>query len=388
MRPEDLLVEVRDSGMNRVGVITKEFLQLECQGIFNGIGTWKLELPLTHHAAEALSSPGSGIVVTGPTGDAMFSGPMTAVEEAYSPEDITGTLVVEGESDDTHIADRLCWPDPLNSNVNAKTIARDSITAPVETVMHYYVNRNLGPGAVPSRMNSYVQMGEDFARGDSITKKARHTPLIELLTEVAKVAGLGFRLIDRAGSLVFETYEPMDLSSDVRLRRGSPGGISGMRSVTTAPDATRIIVGGGGQGTAREFLNASSDASVAAEEQWGRRREVFVDQRQTSVAAELQEAANEVLVEGGYTTTAVQLIPSEAADGEFGVDWGLGDLISVELAGREIAIPVTRFVLKANEDGVRLGIGMGDDLMFLTKGRKRISRKEVRRRLGRIERND
>ncbi|WP_411120609.1 siphovirus ReqiPepy6 Gp37-like family protein [Streptomyces sp. x-19] len=349
---------MRNKTLTRVGLIRPEDLSLEVQDTFNNVGTWKLTLATEHPLTDTLRVPGAGLILTGPQ-DVLMSGPVTSSEYAATPEDRRGSVVFEGVSDSVILSDMLAWPQPSNPDVTTQTVGHDERTGPAETLMHAYVAANCGPSAPAARRRSALVMGANLGRGPTLSKAARFPTLGELLTEIATVAGLGFRIVQRGTQLTFETFAITDRTREVRLDVLA-GTLAGQRVSVSTPGATRVIVAGQGEQEDRTFVPVDNAASVGAEADWGRRIERFVDQRNTDDTAELTQAGNEVLADEGFTGTAVQAVPVADSTMEFGVDWGLGDRVSVIAGGQELTAPVTGMIIKAGSDGFQLGTLLGD----------------------------
>ncbi|MEU5427611.1 siphovirus ReqiPepy6 Gp37-like family protein [Streptomyces olivoreticuli] len=349
---------MRDATLTRLGLIRPEDLSLEAQDAVNNVGTWTVTLPSEHLLADILRTPGSGLVITGP-GDVLMSGPVTGYEYAATPEDRRGSIAVHGVTDSVILADMLAWPQPANPNVTTQTTGHDERTGPAESLMHAYVAANCGPAAPASRRRAGLVMGADLGRGPVLSKAARFPALGELLTEIATVAGLRFRVIQRGKQLVFETYAVADRTRQIRLDVLA-GTLAGQRVAVSAPAATRVLVAGQGEMEDRTFVPVENADSLAAESAWGRRIEKFVDQRQTDDPDELAQAGAELLADQGFTRTAVQAVPVEDSTMEMGIDWGLGDRVTVIAGERELTAPVTGLVIKAGDDGFKAGALLGD----------------------------
>lgn len=358
MRQEDLLVEVRDKTLTRVGAIPADLLTMDAEDVHNNVGTWKLQINAEHPLAAVLAAPGAGIIVTGPL-DVLFSGPVTRAENATTATDPLGTLSVEGVDDTVILSDMLAWPDPAQGDVTKQSKDTDDRTGPAETLMHAYVNANVGPGAPSNRRKAGLIMGTNSARGASVSKSARFEQLGELCKTLADPAGLGFRVVQRGANLVFETYAVTDRTKDARLGVVN-NTLAGQRVSTSTPQKTQVLVGGDGDGTNRVFVGVSTAASTQAETDWGRRIESFVDERSTKAPTELTQKGNEALADGGATVQAAQAVPMEDSALDFGRDWFLGDKVSVIVGNTEMAAVVTGMVLKVDSDGYRLGATLGD----------------------------
>ncbi|MCS0601096.1 siphovirus ReqiPepy6 Gp37-like family protein [Streptomyces sp. LP11] len=378
MRLADLTVEVRDRTLTRVGLVRPEELNFEMQDAFNNVGSWKLTLASEHPLTPILRRPGSGLIVTGPS-YTLMSGPMTKFESASTPEDPGGSVVFEGVSDNVILSDMLAFPEPTNPNGATQALAHDVRQGAAESVMHGFVRANAGPAAPAPRRRQRLTMGDDHGRGPQVVKSARFPVLGNLLSEVALLGDLGFRVIQRGTALVFETYQVQDRSDFIRLDVLN-GTLSGQRAAISAPGVTRAIVAGQGELTKRQLLEVSNETSLEAESDWGRRIELWVDQRNTDNWDELQQAGDEAIADSGFTAVDLQLVPMEDSTMVFGRDWGLGDRVAVVVDDQELKANVTGLVMKASKDGFLVGAALGDPTGFSTDIalHKRVSRAEKR----------
>lgn len=362
MRLEDITVEVRDKSLTRRGLVRPEELILELTENFNNVGQWKLTLAAEHPLAQILRTPGAGVIITGPT-DVLMSGPMVKAEFAATQEDPGGSIIFEGVSDTVILADALALPDPTNPNGASQTKAHDVRQGKAEDVMHSFVMANIGPTAPVERRKARLVASTSSGRGLTVIKSARFPVLGALLVELALLGNLGFRVIQRGTALVFETYEITDRTALIRLDVAN-GSLAGQRVAVSPPAVTRAVVAGQGELVKRQFLQIQTPESVAAEADWGRRIERFVDQRQTDKWEELQQAGDEVMEDGGFTAVNVQVVPMEDGAMRFGFDWGLGDKVSVVVEGQELTSNATGLVVRADADGFRVGVLLGDPTGF------------------------
>ncbi|AXQ61077.1 minor tail protein [Streptomyces phage Hank144] len=362
MRLEDITVEVRDKQLTRVGLIRPEELRLEVADTFNNVGDWRVQLGIENPLCNALRAPGAGIIITGPN-DIIMSGPMVKSEFAATPEDPGGSVSFEGVSDTVILADTLAFPDPTNPNGASQTLAHDVRQGTAEGVMHSFVMANIGPTAPAERRKAHLIDGPSGERGPNVIKSARFPVLGNLLSELALLGGLGFRVVQRGDDLVFETYQITDRSATIRLDVAN-GSLAGQRVAITPPGVTRAIVAGQGELVKRQFLQVQTPESVAAEADWGRRIEKFIDQRNTDKWDELQQAGDEAMEDAGFTAVNVQAVPMEDTAMRFGIEWGLGDRVSVVVDDQELKSNVTGMTLRANDEGFKVGALLGDATGF------------------------
>lgn len=350
------------------------------------VGTWKLRLPTEHPLAEAMRAPGSGLIVS-MAGEPIMSGPQVRPTRLATSEDPGGTIAFDGVTDSIYLADLLAWPEPSNGDVSTQAVQTDTRTGPAETLIHAFVNANIGPSAPVSRRVQTLTMGPNLARGATTTKSARFQVLGEFVGELALVSDLGFRIIQRGDGLVFETYAINDLTREIRLDVYN-NTLSAQKLVVAAPEVTRAIVIGKGTGAdARSLTAYDNTASLAAESAWGRRIERVVSKTNTDVPAELQQAADERLADGGFTAVNVQVLPLDGETMVFGKDWNLGDRVTVVVDDVEYVSVVTGYEMRADKDGFFLSATLGDPTAFdpSVALRRRVQKSESR--LSALERN-
>lgn len=350
------VVEVRDVNLQRVGAIAASELVFSATARRNSVGEWKIELPADHPLAIELSKPGAGIVtqVNGET----FSGPMETVEHIESAEHPDGLVTITGVTDDVRLSDRRCLPDPLQPDINKASKDADVREGPAESLMHQFVNVNLGPGALAFRRDPLVVMGSNAGRGAVITKSASFDQLGVLLQDIAATNALNFRLRQDGSKLRFETWPVQDRSREVRFDLLNRTLASQSTSVA-APTATHVYVGGRGEGQYRwMYEQQSTDAASLA---WGRRIETFADSSSTEDNEVLGQVAAEQL-EAGAQVVSSKLVPMEDTIWVMGRDWSMGDRVTVVSAGVERAEVVSGWRLIADSRGVQLGAILGEDL--------------------------
>jgi hypothetical protein len=351
MQVQDLTVEVRNSLLERVAQITEQDLVGFTVVLrFNNVGSWKVTLPAESTAAEALRQPGAGVIVTGPEG-VIFTGPTTSAKKIQSTEDPQGSWEIEGVDDSIVLLERLGYPDPTEPDAGLQTVAYDEITGPASTVLYHYVNANLGPDAPIERQIANLELAPDTALGSTTTGKVRFDVLGSIFTRLVAPDGLGYDIKQEDDKLVFAVYQPVDRSGDIRLDVEN-NRLSVSEYTYENPKATRAIVAGQGQGEQRAILEVATTESEASETTWGRRIEVFKDQRDTSDNTLLEQSGLEILAKFGMTQEGISVRPSDDGLMRFGYDWNLGDKVSV-VANEAVAVAVvTEVALSITESGV------------------------------------
>jgi hypothetical protein len=321
-------VTIRNSSLQRIGKVDR-LTSLDVIARFNGIGTWELVVPLGT-AQAALLSQTSGVIITyqDEAGPVLMSGPVVDLSEQWGASDAgQGTLSVRGVSDDVVVADRVAYQVPTSAATSQSGSDYDRRGAPTaaETVIKQFVDVNAGPGALTARRTTGLTIQADAASGSTVKGSARMTPLADLVTELASAGGVGWRVVQSGGGLVFQVYVPTDRTGTARFARDL-GNLVSYTYTRLAPGATRAIVGGSGDGTARVFRELSD---TTAESDWGRRIEAFIDARDSSDTTELDQRGTQHLVDNGeQSTLGIETVDTPKL--VFGVDYQLGDKVTVE----------------------------------------------------------
>ena len=359
MRVEDLVVEVRDRSLDRIGVIpVQDLVGATFVVRYNNVGTWSVTVPYNNRLGEFLRLPGYGIVVTGPGNQVLISGPTLTAKLEQTQDNTDGTWLIEGSSDDIILSERLAYPTPSTADVTAQTSGYDIRTGPAETVIKEYIDVNMGPSAPAERTISYLNIEADAARGTTLAATARFNQIQDLIYDLAQVGELGYKVTQQNGNLVFSMYQPLDRSELVRMDIQNRKLSSSTYSYGTAK-VTRAIVAGRGEAENRIFIERSNTDSLNAEVDWNRRIEVFKDARQSEDTDALNTAGDELLVDLGKTITEMSVTPSDDQTMIYGTDWNLGDRVTVVANQIETTAVVTEVGIQIAADGVRVGATVG-----------------------------
>jgi len=364
MLVSDLIVEVRDGSLNRVGQIPVDYLSgFIAVKRFNGIGTWGLQLPVGHPMELLLKQPGAGVVIT-VRGTVWMSGFTTWLQTIQTVDDPDGVTQITGLDDSVLLRDRLAYPTPSTADVTLQTTAYDVRTGTAEDVMKGYVSDNFGPTAPSARKNAALAVETSLSRGATVKGSARFDVMYDLLKGLADASAtagttLGFTIVQAGSALQFKVYQPTDRSSYVRMDIAN-NKVTETTYSLAQPKTTRTIVGGSGDATARVFQERSSYTSLQAETSWGRRIETFVDSRDTSDAAALATSGDSVLATDGKAQITATVKPSDDQNMLFGQHYFVGDTVTVVVGSYELAAVVTEVGISVADDGVRLACTVGE----------------------------
>ena len=358
MQLDELSVEVRNASLQRVGLLSpKDLVGATFVVRYNNVGSWSVRLSPTEALADVLRSPGSGLVVTGPTG-VIISGPTRTAKLEQTTENNLGVWVIEGTDDAVILSERLAYPDPTQANVALQAQAFDTRTGAAETVLKGYVQDNISGVAGTDRAIPNLLVEADEARGQSVTGRARFVSLQELAYPLAQTGSIGYQVIQDGSNLEFRVYEPRDLTASIRMDLDN-GKLTRTEYSYVSPQATRAIVGGSGESVDRVFYEGTSLESINAETVWGRRIEIFLDDRGTETANGLDQKAQELLVDNGKTIVNFAVTPSDDVNMRYGYDWGLGDLVTVVINDAEASSVVNEIGIGIGSDGVRIAATLG-----------------------------
>lgn len=331
-------IEARNSALRRLGEID-DFGKLEMPLRFNRASTWVLELDGASPALGLIDLTG-GIVVER-DGVALLSGPVGSIKDKKASG--RRTVVVAGVDDTAALETRLALPVPAGPPYTAT--AYDQVTGPAETVLRYFVDRNLGPGATSARRLPHLTLAADQGRGSNVTGRGRFHTLLELLQPLALAGGdIGFRIVQVGNALEFQVYVPADRTATAVFSE-ELGNLAGHDYQQTRPVADYVYVGGQGEGTARAIVEGGDADSIAL---FGR-REQFRDRRDAEDTAVLEQSRVEALLEL-QATTALSISPIDTDAVAYGRDYRLGDRVTAVIDGETIQDVIREVMLTVTPD--------------------------------------
>jgi len=320
-------IEVRNSALERVGQVD-DYQNLDLALKFNDISTWSLTIDRRHRLAQELLTPGAGIIVSR-NGTTILSGQYTNQRHSSRVDD--NSVTITGSDDTILLKQREGHPQPGTQPPGPYSTTAEHVAGPsaASSVLCLYVVWNLNVGA-PVVARRQVAGYTDAPYGAQVTGRARWQPLLKLFQELADqgaVNGIpvGFRVVQTAAGLWFETYRPVDRTATVMFSRG----LQNMESFTyerTAPEVNYVYVGGPGDGAARTIYEKGDATSIAL---WGR-REGFVDATSAATTAEQDAAATKELTDK-RERNSFAVTPLDTPTMAYGVHYGLGDRVSVVL---------------------------------------------------------
>lgn len=342
---------------DRVGVrqaIVDVYESAEVIARANDVSSWRLTLPTDTEAGQVFATDTFARLEVALDEVAWRSGPVTHLERTV---DLDGDmLVVAGVDDTIWLQRRLAHPQPNTSQPPYSQSAYYTITSSAALAITDVVQVNAGERATPNRRVPGLHVPNQPVAGPTITLAARWQNLLTFLQDAARGAGLIFDIID----LTWSCYLPAD--AGVIFSAGLET-LGAWTLAAPAPTANKIVVGGGGEGTARVIRDVIDPVSVAT---WGL-AEQFQDRRDSTDPAVLDQAGLDTLA-GTVAPTTVVFTPLDTEGQSFGRDWNLGDLVTVVAGGLTVHDQIREIHVTLDAAGVTItpsvGAPAGDLALF------------------------
>lgn len=330
----------RDGGYRLTGGLPIRSLKAVVRHM--GVDTCELVTPYTPDAYARLA-PGCGIVAYR-DGTQQFSGIVGAQREvAFDGATGAALITVQALGDDQHLADRLVYPSPALA-ADAQTADYWTYTGPASSAMWALIAQQAGPQAQTARRVPTLVMGADPGVGVSRLWSSQFDNLAATLEawSILSTLDVGVRVVTTADGLRCDLYVPRDVSAGVRFST-SLTNLVGWDYVQTPPSVTYAVCAG--QGDLHARVRRVAQTSNAPDLAWGRRIEQLVDSRDEADTAKLAQNAVDAVVQG-VGTQAVTLKARDSLAARYGVDWLLGDRVTVHvgLPGGVTAATVTDLV--------------------------------------------
>ena len=295
------------------------------------VGVAEVVLPLTHHRVPALMAPGVRVTIdyyVGRPASADYTDPDAWVQLISGPiwtrkadgPLAQGTITFGIEADDRILNGVLAWPTPTGA-IGAQTSAYDKRSGSAEAVIKGYVRAN-----ALTRLALPIVVATSLDRGGPAELSARFSTLTDLLSPVAKLAGLGMTIYqDGSNGLVFDVTAGTDRTA--RVLSEAAGTITDWSFSTTGPGSTRRIIGGQGDDTTRVFRERAAGALETA---WGVIIEALTDSpgEDTTTALDL---AGDADLAATAPTAGVSVTVAETDVVRYGRNLLVGDLVAVQV---------------------------------------------------------
>jgi hypothetical protein len=257
----------------------------------------------------------------------LISGPIRA--KAGKGPALDGSITLTCVDDFRLFHRILGWPVPAAA-LTAQSSEYHTITGPAETVLKTVVTAN-----AITRLGEPITVAPDLGRGAVITATFRFHPLADRLFPAVEAAGIGVSVKQTGTGLVVDCYTP---ATHPRTLTEAGGVITDWSWTAAEAEATHVVVGGQGEGTARTFAGFSDAALATA---IGERIEVFRDARDTEDGDVYAERATETFAETA-AKAGLSVKFSETSVFRYGGPGGVhkGDKVSLQV-GAGLAITDT-----------------------------------------------
>ncbi|MFF1686085.1 siphovirus ReqiPepy6 Gp37-like family protein [Streptomyces sp. NPDC058254] len=354
---------------------------------FNEPASGTVQLP-AYPEVMAQLVPGNRIVVIR-DGAIWMAGPMEVpTDYSWSVEQDpgVGSVTVSFSDDLAILAGYITWPDPGSAWTSqpGKTW-RQFLPLNSEQIIRNLVNENCGPGARAERRIPNFSLGPVAGAGRPAAVRTRFEPVLEVARRVALGAGaFGFRTWQEDDQVLFGCYLPQDKTATARFSVGL-GNLRAVSHKFSAPAATHILVAGTepeGSTPARVFVERADPAAAAA---WWRVEKFLDGGADNNTNGELTNAGDAELAESG-APVELATVTVDTPDLRAGVDYGLGDRVTVALpSGVEVVDIVRSIHLQATPgSGEYVSAVVGSPEATTDPQMVRLMR-NVTRRLGRLE---
>jgi len=218
-----------------------------------------------------------------------MSGPIVADE--LTTDGKSGSYTVSVEDDKRILWDIAGWPNPVAAISDQGGAEYRTYTGTAENIVKLAVEENgVFRMGIPGLM-----VAPSLDRGAVIPGGVamRMHPLADRLFPALEEAGIGVTVEQQGTALVLDVYEPV---THPRTLSTAGRTLKQVKMTRTRPKASRVIIGGQGEGTARTFRYLTDSAR---ETTYGMRAEVFRDARDDGGDAVMDARGAETLAENG-----------------------------------------------------------------------------------------
>ncbi|MCC5781371.1 hypothetical protein CRM73_00110 [Kocuria sp. CCUG 69068] len=348
-------IAVYDKHLTRRGWIGDP-ISVHFTPVHNGQGQVQLTVASDHPRVPDLMTPGARLVVTY-AGTETISGPVRGLS-GEGPER-AGQITVTVQDDIRLLWRVLGWAAPTRAvTAQGDDGAYWRATGAAETVLKAAVRVN-----AVDRLALPVRLAPDLGRGAVIPGgvSLRFHPLADRVLTQVEQAGLGVSVVQdgpaqQGTGVVLDVYQPKIYP---RALTEAGGTLVDWKWNQDPPEATRVVAGGAGEGTARAFITATD---TGRETEWGDVIEVFRDARDAETAATLAARAQETLTEGA-PTSGLALTLAETGTFRYGGPHGVrvGDTVTIRLAnGVELTDVLRQATITWDQDGLAVVPSVGD----------------------------
>lgn len=332
---EPIWVEILDRNLVSQGIV--QFVNITAQLYYNAVGSYTITVPYSDALWNQMMS-GDFMVNVNWRGLFSFGGKcetpgyQNSIPGAGGGVSSGPFITLAGADYLGLIANRICFPSPGATWVAQSAAATDPVTStPLETAIKHYVTNNIGSGAVSARRHSLLDVAASSGRGANVSYTVKFGTSVSLnLMDVIRA------LIASAGSgnamgvqvtrnpvthrLLFDVYVPRNLTGKAWFSE-QLGNLTAIQFSLVDPTCTDSLV----QGSGTNFIQKTASGRT----QWNA-VEVFTESSSETDINNLNTSAQNALLQGA-TGPTMSVTASDIPFLTYGRDYGLGDLVSIEV---------------------------------------------------------
>lgn len=332
---ENIWVEILDSNLVSQGPV--QFASINAQLYYNAVGAWTVVVPYSDSLWNIMMS-GDFLVNVNWRGLFSFGG--KCEQPAYSdsiPGAGSGAVVgpfitLTGADYLALIANRICYPSPGAAWVAQTAGASDPVSGiPLETAIKHYVLNNIGSSAISGRRHTLLDVAASSGRGSNVTYTVKFASGVDLnmmdviralIAQAGSGNAMGVKITRNPNThrLLFDVYIPRDLTGKAWFS-GQLGNLTAVQFSLTDPTCTDSLV----QGSGTTFIQKTASGRT----QWNA-VEQFSDSSSETDLNNLNTTAQDALLTGAAGPT-MSVTATDIPFLTFGRDYGLGDIVSVEV---------------------------------------------------------
>lgn len=319
----------------------------------NALSTVNFAVSSDHHLAGDLLTAGTRLVLDY-NGNFAVSGQVRskAAKGPNSAAEISCTVV-----DDLRILQNLGMPNPTGPQAEGSMPSQGADTAyykatgTAEDIVKDVASKNL-----VTRLGLPVTFGTNLHRGTTPTGgvQLRFHPMSDKLLPMADANGIGVTVRQSGAGFLLDVYTP---TTYPQVLTEASGVITDWSWSQSDPEATRVVSGGQGEGTARVFRYLIDDAREA---EYNDIIEIFRDARDADSNTVLDARAQETLNDGA-PRHGLSLTLAETDTFRYGDTFQVGDIVTANVGGllitdvlREVTFTYT------TDEGVDVTPSVGD----------------------------
>ena len=335
---DPIWVEILDQNLVSQGPI--QFININAQLFYNAVGSYVITVPYSDALWNQMMS---GDFMVNVNWRGLFSFGGKCEQPSYQdsiPGALAGTssvgagpfIILTGADYLALIANRICYPSPGATWAAQSAAATDPVSSlPLETAIKHYVTNNIGSAAIPSRRHSLLDVAASAGRGATVSYTVKFGSGVDLnmmdviramIASTGSSGAMGVQVTRNPTThrLLFDVYIPRNLTGKAWFSE-QLGNLSAIQFSLLDPTCTDALV----QGSGTNFVQATA----AGRTQWNA-TEQFTDSSSETVLANLQTTAQNALLTGAAGPT-MSVTASDIPFLSFGRDYGLGDMVSVEV---------------------------------------------------------